>query len=50
MTYKVATNEFYSKFRIKMTGKNGSGNYTFYCSGFEIFGDIKLKVTYVIIK
>eukprot|EP01083_Nonionella_stella_P076028 206979_1 len=34
-------NEFYSVFRIQMTGKNGNSNWGICCSGFEIYGHLR---------
>eukprot|EP01084_Bolivina_argentea_P064847 118215_1 len=42
-TWPVNTMQYFRYFRIRMTGKNSAKRYGFYCSGFEIYGDIEAK-------
>eukprot|EP01084_Bolivina_argentea_P049372 90807_1 len=42
-TWKIEEcNEFYSQFKIAMTGKNGDNNWHLCCSGFEMYGVIRI--------
>ncbi len=42
-TWKIdGCNEFYSQFQIVMTGKNSCGNWYLCCSGFEMYGSMRI--------
>ena len=42
-TFLVSCTKFYTKFRIKQTGKNDDNHWRLLCSGFEIYGLIVLN-------
>eukprot|EP01084_Bolivina_argentea_P223005 377381_1 len=39
---RTSKSNYYTKYRIKMTGEDRSGDYFLCCSGFEIYGDIRI--------
>ena len=39
-------NEYFNMFRIQMTSKNDNGSWNLCCSGFEIYGKLRLKKSY----